>query len=189
MTRPVFTLHVRAGTGVDAIKALRGWLKSGLRNFGLRCLAVYEDANPNSRRSNMAISINERYGSTFLTAQDVETGELILRIAYLELDADVKGKIKDLLHFADDDRSLVLNPTNARQIARLHGDNPDNWRGKWITLHYDPDVMYQDQKVGGIRVRNTVPATPAGSNGPLPEPPPQREQPKRRDDFDDSIPF
>jgi hypothetical protein len=185
----MFMLCVRARPNIDAIKALRGWLKSGLRNFGLCCVSIEEVESKQHRRPAMAISINERYGSTFLTAQDVEDGELTLRISYLELDADVKGKIKDVLHFASDDRSLILNPTNGRQIARLHGDNPDHWPGKWITLFYDPDVQYQDQKVGGVRVRNTVPATPAGGNGPLPDPPPQREQPKRRDDFDDSIPF
>ena len=43
--RPVFVVHVRAEPGVDVIRALRGWLKVGLRNFGLRCISINHGEN------------------------------------------------------------------------------------------------------------------------------------------------
>jgi hypothetical protein len=56
MTRPTFVLRVRAELGVDAIRNLRQWLKRGLRDFGLRCEALHEEAE--ERGSVMAINLN-----------------------------------------------------------------------------------------------------------------------------------
>jgi hypothetical protein len=107
-----------------------------------------------------------------MTSQDVQDGDLVLRIAYVDWDAPTgNGKTGDVVHFSNSDLALVLNPTNARAIARLHGDDGDAWRGRWITLYYDPEVMYQDRK-----------------NGPLPEPPPRREPPSRGVD-EEEAPF
>ena len=38
--RPVYHLQVRAEPGVDEVRALRFLLKSMLRRFGLRCVAI-----------------------------------------------------------------------------------------------------------------------------------------------------
>jgi hypothetical protein len=38
--RPSYLLTVRPEPGVDGIRALRAWLKRGLRDFGLRCEEV-----------------------------------------------------------------------------------------------------------------------------------------------------
>jgi hypothetical protein len=48
-------LTVRAEPGVDAIRALRAWLKRGLRDFGLICLDVHEEG----RRNEMTIDLND----------------------------------------------------------------------------------------------------------------------------------
>jgi hypothetical protein len=40
--RSIFTLRVRAAEGVDEIRALRAWLKRGLRDFGLVCVEAYQ---------------------------------------------------------------------------------------------------------------------------------------------------
>jgi hypothetical protein len=116
-------------------------------------------------------SISERYSSSLMTAQDVEAGDLDLQISYVEWDVPIGKDTRDLVHFVGEDRCLALTPTNARALARLHGDDGDKWRGKWVTLYYDPKVEYQDRKVGGIRVRDRAPSPPAEGNGPLPEPP------------------
>jgi hypothetical protein len=100
-------------------------------------------------------SINERYPRKgFLGAEDVKEGNLTLRIAGVALDESIgNGKYADVLRFFDDGRTLTLNHTNAHAIAKLHGDNADEWPGKWVTFYFDPDVEYQNKKVGGIRVR------------------------------------
>ena len=123
-------------------------------------------------------SISERYGSSLMTAQDVKAGNLTLQISYVEWDVLMGKETRDLVHFVGEDRCLILNPTNARALARLLGDDGDKWRGNWITLYYDPDVEYQGEKKGGIRVRCATPPPTAG-NGPLPEPPPPRKPPAR----------
>jgi hypothetical protein len=43
MPRPVYLVHVRAEPGVAAVRSLRGWLKAGLRHFGLRCVGAIEE--------------------------------------------------------------------------------------------------------------------------------------------------
>ena len=48
---------VRAEPGVDAIRALRGWLKRGLRDFGLRCLEVREE--PQTQETKMPIDLTD----------------------------------------------------------------------------------------------------------------------------------
>jgi hypothetical protein len=40
MKRTTYVLTVRAEPGVDDIRALRGWLKVGLRTFGLKCIGI-----------------------------------------------------------------------------------------------------------------------------------------------------
>jgi hypothetical protein len=55
MERPIYVLTVRAEPGVDGIRALRAWLKRGLRDFGLVCLDVHEER----RRSEMTIDLND----------------------------------------------------------------------------------------------------------------------------------
>jgi hypothetical protein len=40
MREVTYLLMVRAEPGVDSVRALRGWLKRGLRDFGLRCVGL-----------------------------------------------------------------------------------------------------------------------------------------------------
>jgi hypothetical protein len=131
-------------------------------------------------------SINERYPKRgFLTAKDVEDGDLTLRIASVAWDENIgNGKTKDVVRFFEDGRELALNAINARRIAKLHGDEANNWRGCWITLYLDPDVEYQGQKQPGIRVREQMPAR---DNSPAPISQPVRQSPSQ--DMDDEIPF
>jgi hypothetical protein len=184
MMRPAFVLCVRAEPGIDAIRALRAWLKRGLRDFGLRCLAIHEEEGGELEMT----SIMERYPKTNLTAKDVEDGDLILRIHYVAWDEMVGGKPRDVVYFANDDRRLVLNSTNAHRIARLYGDDGDKWPACWIKLYHDPDVEFDGKKQPGIRVHEQKPEPPKGDNGPLPEIP-SRRRASLRDEMEDEIPF
>jgi hypothetical protein len=128
--------------------------------------------------------ISERYPkSGFLTAKDVEEeGDLDLQIAYVAWDEEIGNKTRDVVHFLNDGRALVLNATNARTVAKLHGDEADDWSGRWVTLFFDPDVEYQGRKDGGIRVREQVPACAEGSSTTTQARPPAPP-------FDDEISF
>jgi len=43
--RPVFVIRVRAEPEVDAVRALRAFLKIALRRFGLRAVSVDKEAD------------------------------------------------------------------------------------------------------------------------------------------------
>ena len=67
-------------------------------------------------------SINDTYGTRFLTAADLKGKELvgkILRTAFEEFEDDGTKKVKPVVEFEGFPKPLVLNVTNARMIARI----------------------------------------------------------------------
>ncbi len=63
-------------------------------------------------------------------------------------------KLKHVVHFHETNKALVLGLTNAELIAEAVGsDDMDQWPGKQVTLFFDPDVYFDGERVGGIRVR------------------------------------
>jgi hypothetical protein len=50
-----------------------------------------------------------------------------------------------------------LNVTNAKAMARLHGEEITAWKGKRVTL-YPTQTQFGNKMVDCIRVRDTVPA-------------------------------
>lgn len=101
--------------------------------------------------------INEMYPSKWLKANDCEDGDLVLtidRIVQEEI-----GPTRDrkwVLYFIEIDKGLVLNKTNTNTIAKLCGDDTDDWEGKKIIL-FATETDYQGQTVDAIRVRSKTP--------------------------------
>ncbi len=58
--------------------------------------------------------------------------------------------------FKEFDRGFVLNKTNSRAIADLHGSNTTEWIGKRIVL-YRSETAFQGKTVPCIRVRDKRP--------------------------------
>jgi hypothetical protein len=81
------------------------------------------------------------------------------------------------------DKGLVLNKTNANNIAAVYGDDTDDWIGGGIQL-FPTMVDYQGRSVEAIRVR-VAPRKAASA----PQPKPMAESRQTGDDLDDSIPF
>jgi hypothetical protein len=76
MMRPLFVLRVRAEPpGVDEIRALRGWLKVGLRIFGLRCLDVHEV----QQQTGESVMINLNNVGTQRDRDTIEDGVYLLK--------------------------------------------------------------------------------------------------------------
>ena len=67
-------------------------------------------------------------------------------------------------------KRMVVNKTNARQIAKLYGPETNDWIGKRITLYHEPGVMAFGKRTGGIRIRDAVPPEPKTQPRPDPEP-------------------
>ena len=89
-----------------------------------------------------------------------------------------KEDTKLILSFADEDKRLVCNWTNATEIAKSYGDDTDGWIGKVIQL-YRTTTSYGTDVVPCIRVRGpkseTDAAPPPKSWGDAPEP--ERDDP------------
>jgi hypothetical protein len=113
--------------------------------------------------------VDQLYPSRFLRCSDLGGKPLVVTIANLTRE-DVGGESKVIVSFANGEKSLILNKVNARSIAKLHGDETKNWRGKSIAL-VPAQVDFRGDLVDAIRVR-------AAPQQPTDEPPP----------FDDDIP-
>lgn len=96
------------------------------------------------------------------------------------------AEMKWCLFFAETEKPMVLNRTNAELVGMITGErNSDNWGGHKIVLYDDPTISYGGKLVGGIRVR-----APKNKTAPAPSKPPIKELPADEDQAgEDDIPF
>lgn len=124
--------------------------------------------------------------SKFLKRAEVGSGKL-LTITHCDQQNVAKAneapEMKWCLHFAETDKPMVLNRTNAELCGQITGErNSDNWGGHKIVLYDDPSISFGGKLVGGIRVR-----APRNKTAPAPTKPPVNDLPGEEDD--DRIPF
>jgi hypothetical protein len=110
-------------------------------------------------------SFIERYPkSGYFKAADLKgQPDLNVQIEDVELDVEIGVKLKDVVHFTNDGRSLVLNHACGIVIAALYGDQIEDWAGKWITLFCDETVMFGNENKPGIRIRPDAPRIDGGT--------------------------
>lgn len=98
-----------------------------------------------------------------------ERGDITLKIAKV-----IKGKVtgksgkgssKAMVYFDGAERPLAAGTAILSSIAKLYGKNTDKWVGKSVTLYADDDVMFGGDKVGGVRVRPTLPKAEPAKEG------------------------
>jgi hypothetical protein len=80
------------------------------------------------------MSISKLFPSKYLKAEDIEDGELV---TIGEITVEKVGQAqeeKPVIHFAEHKKGVILNVTNAKAIAKLYGDEEDDWKGKKLTL-------------------------------------------------------
>jgi len=119
--------------------------------------------------------IDELYPSKFLRAADLNGKPLRVTIVGLKRE-DIGGEQKVVLSFTNE-KSLILNKTNARQIAKTLGDETRGWGGKDIIL-VPTQVDFRGDMVDAIRVRAAAP-----------RPQQQQQTPTNNDEspFDDDL--
>jgi len=123
--------------------------------------------------------------SGFLKKEDVGTGAL-LTIASIKKENVAKDgapeEFKVVAYFAESEKGMVLNSTNAQMIAKLTGVENQidtGWVGFQIVLYDDPNVSYAGKITGGIRIRapkqgmkkiavSEAPSTPVAEDNDLP---------------------
>ena len=134
------------------------------------------------------MNISEAYPTKYLKASDLDGRNVTVTIKSAELEEIGFDKERKLvLSFAGTDKSMVLNKTNANTIARMFGEETDDWAGKRITL-CARDVEYQGTMMSALRVLPQKPAAPKAAAPPPPAPPAQTQETEDEIE-DDDLPF
>lgn len=133
------------------------------------------------------MKVSEAFPSKYLAAADLQGKDVQVTIDRVEMATFDDGKSKPIVYFQGHQKGVALNKTNANNIAMVHGDDTDHWRGRVVIL-FTAWVDYQGKSVQAIRVRG-VPA-------PLASVPEQQASTTRQDPSmppagpdDDDIPF
>ena len=113
-------------------------------------------------------NITEIFPSEFLKADDLGGFEAAKRVTVtisdIKLWEDSQGERKINIGFAESRKRMLVNKTNARQIAKAYGGNTDNWTGKKIIL-YVAMVQFMDEMVPALRIMIPSPANPNAKTG------------------------
>jgi hypothetical protein len=182
MLRPVYALRVRAEKGVDEIRALRGWLKIGLRTFGLKVLEI------TPREEEIAMVDMREYGTKFVKPDYVRDGPIVTSIVNVFVGEQFGRPILELATGAQ----LNLNETNATALIKAWGHDSDDWIGQEIELSLG---TYHDWKSDAdketVRVKALSPAKmTTGNSGAASRPPlPASRTASLADDLSDDVPF
>ncbi len=113
-------------------------------------------------------TVSDAFPSNFLKAADLNNRTIKVKIDKVVFEEIGQNKDKKpVMYFDKVQKGLVLNKTNATQIATTHGDHMEGWTGKEIEL-FSQMVPFQGQNVAAIRVRAEAPvAEAADPNDPL----------------------
>jgi hypothetical protein len=143
------------------------------------------------------ININDAFPSNYIKASDLKNRQVSVKMDRAEYEMIGNDK-KLILYFIGKDRGMVLNKTNANNIAAIYGNDTEAWHGQEITL-FEAMVDFQGKTVPAIRVRAPKPAPRVTAvdherapQRPVSRMPDANGGPQRQalaDDLDDTIPF
>lgn len=146
--------------------------------------------------------IDSAFPSKYLKASDLQGHNVTVKMGRVEQEK-IGDDMKLILYFQGKEKGVVLNKTNANNVAAIYGGETEDWYGKEITL-VEAMVDFQGKSVPAIRMRAPPRNTPArqpqrqmvDADGydERPEPPPRRvvggvSDNMSRDDMNDDIPF
>jgi len=135
--------------------------------------------------------ISTAFPSEYLKAADLQGQNVRVVIDRVEM-RDVGDDTKPVVFFQNKNKGVVMNKTNANNIAIAYGDDTDDWTGKEVIL-YEAMVDFQGRSVAAIRIR-----PPAAKDRPKPAPKVVTQQATQltqqpsenpAEPFDDNIPF
>lgn len=143
------------------------------------------------------MKVSDAFPSRFVAATDLQGKSEVVAIVSRITQESLKRKngedeVCPILHFTSAKKGMVLNLTNAKRIAKLYGDDMDDWIGKPIIL-YATEVEAFGETTMAIRVKERIPTPeqmPGAAQAAAEEPPP----PPEPEDFggsgaEEEIPF
>lgn len=101
--------------------------------------------------------ISEAFPTKYLKAADLKDQQVRVQMASIEMEDVGDDEMKPVLYFVGKDKGLVVNKTNANNIAAAYGDDTDDWMGQDLIL-YPTMVDFQGRSVAAIRVRAPKPS-------------------------------
>jgi len=104
----------------------------------------------------MGIDVNNVYPSKYLKASDLQGRTVKVEIANAAMEK-MGNDTKLVIYFRGKDKGMVLNKSNAQQIAAVYSPNTDGWIGKEIKL-YPGKTQFNGQMVDSLKVE-VVPPT------------------------------
>lgn len=108
-----------------------------------------EEVSPNNKQTVGKDDMPAK-GDLVLTIRDAE------QVVYPGKDGKPDQK-KDALVFYETEKKFPLNSTNKDTLRNLYGQ-PVAWKDKAIALYFDKSVSFGGQKIGGMRIREELPA-------------------------------
>ena len=77
--------------------------------------------------------VSDAFPSNYLKASDLQGRAIIVAIDRCEIEA-IGDERKPILYFQGKQKGMVLNKTNANNVAVLYGDDTDDWGGQPVEL-------------------------------------------------------
>lgn len=152
------------------------------------------------------MNINEAFPSKYLKAPDLNGRRVKVTISHAQ-EEKLGDETKIILYFVGKNKGLVLNKTNANNMAAMYGYETDDWQGVEAEL-YEVETTFQGQATQGLRIKPVPVRRPAvqaangggkkfpdrGSYGQITSgPPDDRDTEQQRYEHetsdDDEIPF
>jgi|SRR5215468_584089 len=131
------------------------------------------------------MKVSGLFPSNYLRAADLNGQDVTVVVDKITVE-DIGDDTKPVVYFRGKKKGLVLNKTNASNIAIAYGDDTEDWVGQEIIL-YPTLVDFQGRSVEAIRVKlsRKKRSRPPTQNNELHD-----DQPTRQEgDMDDEIPF
>lgn len=147
------------------------------------------------------MDIMSAFPSNYVKAGDLQNREIEVAMSHVNVE-EIGGDRLPVLYFQGKEKGLVLNKTNANNIALIYGQDTDRWQGQRVTL-YPATTDFNGRTVPCIRIKGPsqnnaqsfqAPAQPApqqtapvNGGGETPFDAPSNEA--QGVDLDDEIPF
>ena len=131
------------------------------------------------------MNINSAFPSNYLRATDLQGRNITVVIDRVEKEK-VGNDDRLVLYFQNKDKGMILNKTNANNIATLYSPETDGWCGQQLVL-FEAMVDFKGQTVPALRVRGPQPKDrPQTQKTAMPKP---AMAPSYPPVSDDDIPF
>ena len=96
------------------------------------------------------MKVSDAFPGAFLKAENLHGKRVTVTIDCVKQE-DIGSEIKPVVYFLGKDKGLVLNKTNANEIAEHLGDEMDSWAGGKIVL-FGTKTEFHGKMVPCIRV-------------------------------------